>query len=419
MTGQDRNISIDIVRGFAVMGIILMNIIAFSMPQAAYINPMAWGGDGLADQLVWMAGFVLVDGKLRGLFSLLFGASMLMLMERTEMAGGDGRRRHIIRCFWLALIGLAHYLLLWWGDILSLYAVVGLIALFFVGKQPLELVKLSFLAFLLQFLILIAVMVGLYQVTGAPHINGADPRAAAQAAQMLDQIGQPGSRLITDELALHRGGWEGIATEKANRLFGWWLAGLHYTGLEILGFMLMGMAMLKGGFLTGAWPKAQYSGTARHCFLIGLPPMIALALWAWGSGFAPVTTFGISFTWSLPFRLPLTVGIAALIFALIAGREDGAFLTRVGAVGRMALSNYLATSLVLTAIFYGWGLGLFGTLSRAQVYLVVPLVWAAMLLWSRPWLRRFRYGPAEWLWRSLTLFAPQPMRVERPASETR
>ncbi|OYW88834.1 MAG: hypothetical protein B7Z20_01595 [Sphingobium sp. 32-64-5] len=414
MSGQDRNHTIDIIRGVAVMGIVLMNIIAFSMPQAAYLNPIAWGGEGLADQLVWMAGFVLVDGKLRGLFSLLFGASLLMLIERTEMAGGDGRQRHIIRCCWLALIGLAHYLLLWWGDILSLYAVVGLIALAFVGKQPLELVKLSFLAFALQFLILIAVMVGLYQATGAATAPGADPQAIAYTARMLDGIGQPGSALITADVALHRGGWEGIVADKAAHLPGWWLSGLHYTGLEILGFMLMGMAMLKGGFLVGLWPRAQYLATARHCFLIGLPPMIAMALWAWGSGFATVTTFGISFAWSLPFRLPLTIGLAALIFALIAGREDSAALARIGAVGRMALTNYLATSLVLTAIFYGWGLGLFGTMSRAQVYLVVPLVWAAMLFWSRPWLRRFRYGPAEWVWRSLTLFAPQPMRIAAP-----
>lgn len=417
MNGQERNHSIDIVRGLAVMGILLMNIIAFSMPQAAYLNPAAWGGSGLADRLVWMAGFIVVDGKLRGLFSLLFGASMLMLIDRTEMAGGDGRQRHILRCFWLALIGLAHYLLLWWGDILSLYAIVGLIALFFVGKQPLDLVKLSFLAFLLQFLILIALMVGLYQTTGAADAPGADPETVKQAARMLDRIGQPGNILIAEELALYRGGWQGIAADKAGGLLGWWIAGLHYTGLEILGFMLIGMAMLKGGFLTGTWPKEQYLATARHCFLIGLPPMIALALWAWGSGFATVTTFGVSFAWSFPFRLPLTIGVTALIFALITGREKGDFLTRIGAVGRMALTNYLATSLVMTAIFYGWGLGLFGTLSRAQVYLAVPLVWGAMLLWSRPWLRRFRYGPAEWLWRSLTLLAPQPMRRARPAGQ--
>lgn len=401
-SGQERNRAIDIARGLAVMGILLMNIIAFSMPDAAYINPDAWGGDGFADRIAWFLAFVLVDGKMRGLFALLFGASMLMLMDRTEMAGGDGRQRHIIRCFWLVLIGLAHYLLLWWGDILTLYALVGLVALAFAGKQPMQLVKLSFLAFALQFLLLALLMAGMYQVAGT-----------AGAARLLDQLGEPGSAEVARELALYRGGWGGTVTDKAANLPVWAMSGLHYMALEVLGFMLLGMAMLKGGFLTGGWPRDFYVATARHCFLIGLPPMIALGVWAWAGGFAPVTTFGIVFSWSFPFRIPLTVGVAALIFALLADRTPGALLTRVEAVGRMALSNYLATSVVMTALFYGWGLGLFGWLSRAQVYAVVPLVWIAMLLWSKPWLDRFRYGPLEWLWRSLTLLAPQPMMRKR------
>ena len=411
--GQERNRAIDIARGFAVMGIVLMNIIAFSMPEAAYINPNALGDPSLADRIIWLLSFVLIDGKMRGLFALLFGASMLMLMDRTEMAGGNGRQRHVVRSFWLALIGVAHYLLLWWGDILTLYALIGLVALVFAGKQPMQLVKLSFLAFALQFLLLIVLIAGMNGVIGAGSAAGADPEAVQSASRLLDQLGRPGSPDIARDVALHRGGWQGIMTDKAGNILVWGLMGLHYTGLEVLGFMLLGMAMLKGGFLTGSWLREQYIATARHCFLIGLPPMVALGLWAWGSGFAPATTFAVVFSWSFPFRIPLTVGVAALIFALIAGRAPGALLARVEAVGRAALSNYLGTSLAMTALFYGWGLGWFGYLSRWQVYLVVPFVWAAMMLWSQPWLALFRYGPIEWLWRSLTLFAPQPMLARR------
>ena len=191
---------------------------------------------------------------------------------------------------------------------------------------------------------------------------------------------------------------------------GWAISGLEYMGFDTLGFMLLGMAMLKGGFLTGDWQRANYLATARHCFLIGIPPMAALALWACWSGFDSMVTFAVNFAWSFPFRIPLTVGFAALIFTLIAQREPGPFLNRVEAVGRVALSNYLGTSLVMTAIFYGWGLGLFASVPRAQVYAFVPLVWALMLFWSRPWLSRFRHGPAEWLWRSLTLGRLQAMR---------
>ncbi len=411
---QDRNRTIDMARGIAVMGILLMNIIAFSMPEIAYINPNAWGAKGgeagLADHLVWLFTFVLIDGKMRGLFALLFGASMLMLMDRTEMTGGNGRQRHAIRCFWLALIGLAHYLLLWWGDILLLYALVGLCALFFASKQPLQLVKLAFLAFALQGLLLIALMINIYHITGAASAPGASAEAIAGAGQLLEQLGQPGSSKTAADVAVHRGVWAGITTAKAQGALNWGLMNLHYMGLEMLGFMLLGMAMLKGGFLSGNWPRDQYIATARHCFLIGLPPMIALGLWAWASGFAPVTTFGVVFCWSLLFRIPLTVGVAALIFAILSGRMTNPILTRIEAVGRMALTNYLGTSLVMTALFYGWGLGLFGTLTRWQAYLIVPFVWTIMLICSKPWLARFRYGPVEWLWRSLTLFSLQPMR---------
>ena len=98
--------TLDATRGFAVMGILLMNIIGFSMPEAAYINPKAWGGTGVADMAAWAAAWILFDGKMRGLFSLLFGASMLLIIDKTEMSGGDGRRLMLFRLFWQ--IGRAH-----------------------------------------------------------------------------------------------------------------------------------------------------------------------------------------------------------------------------------------------------------------------------------------------------------------------
>lgn len=405
-----RNRAMDIARGFAVMGIVLMNVIAFSMPEAAYINPAAWGGTGAADILAWALSFILVDGKMRGLFSLLFGASMLLLMDRAEMAGGNGRHRMLVRSLWLLVIGIAHYLLLWWGDILALYAVVGLVAMLFAGRRPLALVKLAFLAFGVHFLILSTLMLVLYGKQSDAAAPGAGPDQQARWEATLESMGKPGGEGIAEEIALYRGDWTGIAVQKASDCTGWAVSGLEYMGFDTLGFMLLGMAMLKGGFLTGDWSRANYVATAQHCFLIGIPPMAALALWVLWSGFDTLTTFGAVFAWSFPFRIPLTVGFAALIFALIAGRTPGPFLTRVEAAGRMALSNYLGTSILMTAIFYGWGLGLFASVPRAQVYAFVLPVWALMLLWSRPWLTRFRYGPVEWLWRSLTLGRPQPMR---------
>ena len=405
-----RNRLMDMTRGFALMGIVLMNIIAFSMPQAAYLNPDAWGGGTVADRMAWALSFILIDGKMRGLFALLFGGSMLLLMDRTEMSGGNGRRRHVIRCLWLLPIGVVHYLLLWWGDILALYAVAGLVAVLFTGRQPLQLVVLAFLAFAIHFLIVTGLMMSIYQIQGVGTGAGATLAESARWRATLEAIGDPAAPSIAREVMLYRGDWAATVVHKARDYAGWALSGIGYMGFETLGFMLLGMAMLKGGFLTGAWRPEQYLGTARHCFLIGLPPMVALALWVMLSGYGTVTTFGVVFAWSFPFRIPLTVGFAALIMALLVQRAPGPLLMRVEAAGRMALSNYLGTSLVLAALFYGWGLGLFATLSRAQVYLLVLPIWGLMLLWSRPWLARFRYGPLEWLWRSLTMGRPQAMR---------
>lgn len=376
---------IDITRGFAVMGIVLMNIIAFSMPQAAYINPNAWGGTSVADRLAWLVSFLLVDGKMRGLFSLLYGGSMILLMDRAEMAGRNGQSHMIVRSLWLFVFGIAHYLLLWWGDILTLYALIGLVAMRFASRQLLELVKLAFLAFAAQLALLIVLTVGIQQ-------DG----TLSYYPQLLDKAA------IHMEIALYQGNWAGIFAHKLADIWHWAFAGLLYMSFDTLGFMLLGMAMLKGGFLSGKWARAQYLGTARHCFLIGLPPMLSLGIWAWARNFDPATTFAAVMTWSFPFRIPLTVGYAALILAFVAAGR-GAFLGRVEAAGRMAFSNYLLSSLVMTGVFYGWGLGLFASVPRAQVYLFVLPLWALMLVWSPLWLSRFRYGPAEWLWRSLTL----------------
>ena len=154
MTASSPRIAaMDVLRGVAVMGILWMNVTAFALPQAAYVNPLAGGAVGAGDAAFWFVSFLLFDGKMRALFSMLFGASMLLLIDREEMAGRDGRRTQIVRSAWLFLFGLAHYLLLWWGDILMIYALVGLAALLFVRQEPLSLVKWAFLFFFLHFLL--------------------------------------------------------------------------------------------------------------------------------------------------------------------------------------------------------------------------------------------------------------------------
>lgn len=402
--------ALDMLRGFAVMGILWMNITAFALPQSAYFNPAASGPLSAGDIAFWAVSLIAVDGKMRALFAMLFGASILLLIDREEMVGRNGRRTQAIRLAWLFVIGLAHYLLLWWGDILMIYALVGVAAMLFAGREPLSLVKTAFLLFLLQFLLSGSFIASLY----AWGHGAAAPGASADMRQgfndFMASLSNPASPAIVAETALYRSGFSAIFTHKLGDFPGQWLWGLPFTALETLGFMLLGMAMLKGGFLTARWQPEQYLRTARHCFLIGLPPMVLLAGWIIWHDFAPLPTFAVALLWSLPFRIPLAVGWASLLIYLYLRAPTHPFFARVTAAGRMTLSNYLGTSLLMTFLFYGWGLGLFGTIRPALLTVFVVGGSALMLLCSKPYADRFAIGPAEWIWRSLALGRPQKIR---------
>ncbi|MFC3442067.1 DUF418 domain-containing protein [Sphingobium rhizovicinum] len=402
--------AMDVLRGCAVLGILWMNISAFALPQNAYFNPAVSGWTGAGDIAFWAVSLLLIDGKMRGLFALLFGASMLLLVDREEMAGRDGRRTQMVRLLWLSMLGCAHFFLLWWGDILRVYALVGLFAMLFVQLDPLDLVKRAFLCFLLQFLLVAAFIGSLYLWGHGAAAPGAGAAMRDGFASFMSALSDPASPGTLAEIATYRSGFGTILAMKIAAFPGDWIWGFLFTAFETLGFMLLGMAMLKGGFLTGGWDAEQYRRTARHCFLIGLPPMAALALWVWWSGFAPLPTYGVALAWSLPFRIPLTVGWAALILWLAARHRDSALVARLAATGRMTLSNYLGTSLIMTALFYGWGLGLFAYVRPALLPLFVLGGWAAMLAWSQPYAARFAMGPAEWIWRSLCHGRPQKIR---------
>ncbi len=179
---------------------------------------------------------------------------------------------------------------------------------------------------------------------------------------------------------------------------------------ETIGLMLIGMALFKSHMLTGEWEIARYRKWAVRCFLIGVPPLVALAWYQMNAGFSAVSVFGASIVWSVPFDTLMTVGWASLIMLLIKTAASPGTRERLAATGRMAFTNYLTTSIVMTTIFYGYGMGLFGSVGRAALYLFCFGMWAAMLLWSKPWLDRHHYGPLEWLWRSLSRFSLQPMR---------
>lgn len=382
--------TLDILRGLAVMGILLMNIGAFALPEGAFFNPDAVAIHGRWDRLIWSLQFILIDGKFRNIFSLLFGASMLLILRRAEAAGQDEGRVHMRRMAVLAGFGLAHFYLLWSGDILFHYAVVGAALLPVTDRSPRRLLTMALVCLLLNFAIGIATVRPILAI----H---ADPVAWSGSAATFGAIDPAALRT---EIALMRGGYGALVRDRLLEDGILPFIMLPATGFETAGLMLLGMAAFKSGFLTGNWPRARYRRVALAGYALGLPPMLGLAFWCNAQNFDPLSGFLATALWSLPVRPLLALAHVALALLWI-GDGQGPFRARLAAVGRVAFTNYLGTSLVMSALFAGWGLGLFARLDRLALLGVVVAGWAAMLLWSAPWLARFRHGPLETLWRRL------------------
>lgn len=404
---DNRYQSLDALRGFAVMGILLMNIIGFSMPMAAYVNPAAWGGADGPDFWAWVIAFVVIDGKMRGLFSLLFGASMLLIVERAEAKGDDATSVHLRRMFWLFLFGLIHFCFIWAGDILALYALCGAFALSLRALSVRGLIWMGSAFMLLNMLFWAMTLLSVHDARFAALAIGASAEAQAEFAAILAELGASGGDGVRKDIALHLGSYGRLVGSRISDVLGGLVGQLFAYGPETIGLMAWGMALFKSGALTGAWAQGRYLRAAAIAYAIGLPMSLVLVWAAGSSGFDPLIMADIFYVGSMPPRMAVMLGHTMLLLWLIS-RMRGRLLERIAATGRTAFSNYIATSIVMTTIFYGYGLGLYGGLPRAAVYLFVPPMWIFMLLWSKPWLDRFQYGPLEWLWRSLARGQRQP-----------
>jgi len=406
----ERIVTLDLIRGIAVMGIFSVNIVDFSMIQAAYLNPAGYGGWHGADALVWALNMLFVDGKFRSLFSMLFGASMLLVIERAERSGESGWTVHWRRMAVLLAIGAAHAILIWRGDILTLYATTGLVAYLFRRMSVERLAGLGLTLSLTNLVLFGAIAATLVHQDLVAH--GPNPTAEilrnwnANAGSFF-----PTAKAIAADKAVYSSSWLAIVAHEANGADQIIVNNLLLLP-DTLGLMLLGMAAYKSGFLTGEWSDERYRRVAKWGISTGILGFAALVIADFATRFYVPLVLGGFMAAMVPFRLAMAFGYAALIILLF--RRPGQLRARFAAVGRAAFTNYLGTSLIGTAVFYGWGLELYGQVSRAEAWLLVPLVWMLMLLWSKPWLDRFNYGPFEWLWRSLSRGKLQPMRKKSP-----
>jgi uncharacterized protein len=390
--GSARIESLDVLRGFALLGILLMNIEGMVGPLAASrsgVDPSLSGADRAADTLVYL----FVQGKFYPLFALLFGMGFATMLGRAGDAGAAFAPTYLRRALALLAIGLAHGLLLWSGDILLTYALLALPLLLFRDTPVRWLPTWAILLMLLP----CALLLGggaLGSAMQASPVAGAeyDAAMAAQSAQMA-------AWSDAQRLAYASGSYGAAVAQRAADL-GMMLGFLPMFGSFVLGLFLLGAWLLR----TGAMAHPE-----RHARLrwLALPAGLAMTLLSWW--LEPTMAFDrldLRLTFAQALQLAggalMALGYLAWIVRALQEEALARALRWLAPAGRMALTNYLLQSLVMTWIFYGYGLGQFERLPRAWQPLLAVAFFALQVLLSRAWLARFRFGPAEWLWRWAT-----------------
>lgn len=392
----DRIRSLDLIRGIAVLGILAVNIAGFAGPSAGTDTPWLPHRATSADEATFALTFLLFEGKMRALFSILFGASMLLFVERAESARRDGEMLQLRRLGWLALFGYLHYLLFWWGDILFVYAVSGLFALPMRRFPNRVLLALALVIFTLWHGWGMAGSLGEFTGSIAPAVQHQEMAATLSHMHV--------------EMVQARLGYAAQILDKLATAPEWPIVMMLYTIGETLPLMLLGMVLLRSGCFAGEWPRRRLIAMTGLGLTLGTAWTLALLDWAWPRHFPALIMPDILAYWAAPAHLLMALGYAGAIMLAAPRLISTRLGQRLSAAGRMAFSNYLGTTMVMTAIFYGWGFGLYGRIAPVLLPLFVLGGWTLMLGWSQPWLARFRQGPLEWAWRSLTEWRVMPWR---------
>src|SRR5208283_2784073 len=420
--GADRIAAIDSVRGFALLAILLMNIVAMGMYGAAYDDPTVTGGATGANLWVWIGMHVLAEGKMRCLFSMVFGASVILLTSRLE-SRPDAADIYYRRMFWLLLFGVVHAYLLWWGDILYPYALCGLLL------YPFR--KMSAKGLLLLGTVLLILNSGVYIGQGFKDReklqNGrAAEQAAAQGKKLTEKEEAAKSdyeqwrkhnRPTAEELKKDAAEWRGNAFSviKARaKVVGFFHSLPYYSpgDWDIWCMMFIGMGLMKLGVLSGGRSYRFYGTLVLIGYGIGLPMNSYTAWLIVRSNFDPVIHSFANSTYDIG-RLSIALGHLGMIMLLAKAGLFQWIMSPLAAIGQMAFSNYILQSIVTAFLFTGYGFALYGKLQRYQLYYVVGAIWIGQLIVSPIWLRHFRFCPLEWGWRSLTYWKLQPMRIVR------
>jgi uncharacterized protein len=392
--------SLDILRGVAVLGILMVNVQSFTMVPNAYIYPPAHMDLSGENGMAWLFTRIFFEMKFITIFSALFGAGVLLMVGEDRAAS---RKLHYSRMRWLLAFGVVHCFGLWYGDILMTYAISGFIV---VALQHMSATKL------LLWGVFWVCLGGLFWFA----LFGSIAIAPAEMQNAEDMQFTTSAEGLQDLLAPYADGY--LASRIPNALNGIYSIVMYpFFGGRIIGIMFVGMALFKLGFLKGQWSVRSYLACAVVGLGIGLPVTAITAQGALDTGF-PVETMWIDQItnyFASPF---VSFGYAGLI--MIVAKTPWLALVRrpFAAAGQMAFTNYLTQTMVMVFLTVGGiGMGLFGQLERVEQVQLVLVVWLVQLIISPIWLSIFRFGPLEWLWRSLSYGKIQPLTKPAPPLE--
>jgi uncharacterized protein len=422
---------LDIIRGIAILGILILNIPSFGLPDSLSWSIYGINGQGIINKITWYITDTFFDGNMRGLFCILFGAGIILFSQQCEK-NNRGAFPLYRRMLWLFLFGLFDiFILLWGGDILCEYAICGLVLI------PLRKLKPKYL---------IGIMLIVFSIGIIDSKNGWDDFHEKHSKYLNIYSTIKSKEKLTKDQKEIKKNWENISSSylplsedklievKTNikeeiqakqsnypKSFIKQTEYLNYfieidTYLECLPElvpMLLGMIIFKLGWLTNSNRKRNVRLT-----IVGLGLGLGCSLYNMTNH--PVTVNDLNWfmehvstlrVYLYKFTNPLvTLGLIGLILLFYSSNSFNKLKNTLASTGKMAFTNYLMQSLICGFIFNGYGIGLYGQLERYQLYFIVLLVWIINISFSVWWLKRYSLGPMEWIWRMLTYWKRIPIR---------
>ena len=382
--------SIDLIRGFAILGILIMNITNFSQVNIAYMNPTIGAGLEGYNQYFHAFNYIFADTRFMSIFSILFGAGVVLFTRNAETKGKRAGVLHFKRMFWLLLFGFVHAYFIWSGDILVPYAICGCFIFFFRKKSIRTLLVMSTLLFIIPLTFNLMTYYGM----------------TSDELESTYAFFHPNPEQIATEIKTMQGSFnEQMTIRLKNAIEFQTFVFLIETFWRTTAMMLLGMILFRKGVLSADKSIKYY----RNMILAGFVPGLILSLiglnqayyFEWSGAYV----MNIGANYKLISGVFMAIGYIGLVMWFF---KKGIFKNlqrRLQATGRMAFTNYIGMSLICTLIFNGHGLGFFGTFDRLQQFLVVISVWVLILILSPLVLKKYKFGPLEWMWRKLTYFS--------------